>query len=169
VGSINDVIDVLRQAPTNVDRGTLFEKLMVRYFELDRSGCDAGEPSVIARTRLRGSMKFGSHCTLSRYQAASRKRLVPYSSVGRVQKLHGSSGTSVMRTLFDPLTISTLIGGGERQRKTATGPRPRARRVVCLLRPGQRCARNVGSGSCSGRVGSLAIAVPPRFRHSSLR
>jgi predicted helicase len=35
VGSINDVIDVLRQAPTNVDRGTLFEKLMVRYFELD--------------------------------------------------------------------------------------------------------------------------------------
>jgi predicted helicase len=35
VGSINDVIDVLRQAPTNVDRGTLFEKLMVRYFQLD--------------------------------------------------------------------------------------------------------------------------------------
>lgn len=35
MGSINDVIDVLRQAPTNVDRGTLFEKLMVRYFELD--------------------------------------------------------------------------------------------------------------------------------------
>ena len=35
MGSINDVIDVLRQAPINVDRGTLFEKLMVRYFELD--------------------------------------------------------------------------------------------------------------------------------------
>ena len=35
MGSINDVIDVLRQAPTNVDRGTLFEKLMVRYVELD--------------------------------------------------------------------------------------------------------------------------------------
>lgn len=35
MGSINDVIDVLRQAPTNVDRGTLFEKLMVRYFQLD--------------------------------------------------------------------------------------------------------------------------------------
>jgi len=35
VGSINDVIDALRQAPTNFDRGTLFEKLMVRYFQLD--------------------------------------------------------------------------------------------------------------------------------------
>lgn len=35
MGSINDVIGVLRQAPTNVDRGTLFEKLMLRYFELD--------------------------------------------------------------------------------------------------------------------------------------
>ena len=35
MGSINDVIDVLRQAPSNVDRGTLSEKLMVRYFQLD--------------------------------------------------------------------------------------------------------------------------------------
>jgi predicted helicase len=35
MGSINDVIDVLRREPTNVDRGTLFEKLMVRYFQLD--------------------------------------------------------------------------------------------------------------------------------------
>lgn len=35
VGSINDVIDAFRRAPTNVDRGTLFEKLMVRFFELD--------------------------------------------------------------------------------------------------------------------------------------
>ena len=35
MGSINDVIDALRQAPTNVDRGLLFERLMVRYFELD--------------------------------------------------------------------------------------------------------------------------------------
>jgi predicted helicase len=35
MGSINDVIDAFRQAPTNVDRGTLFEKLMVRFFELD--------------------------------------------------------------------------------------------------------------------------------------
>ncbi|GLP79750.1 hypothetical protein TUM20984_11700 [Mycobacterium antarcticum] len=35
MGSINDVIDAFREAPTNVDRGTLFEKLMVRFFELD--------------------------------------------------------------------------------------------------------------------------------------
>ena len=35
MGSINDVIDALRKAPTNVERGTLFEKLMVRYFQLD--------------------------------------------------------------------------------------------------------------------------------------
>ena len=35
MGSINEVIAALRQAPTNVDRGTLFEQLMVRYFQLD--------------------------------------------------------------------------------------------------------------------------------------
>lgn len=35
MGSINDVIDAFRRAPTNVDRGTLFEQLMVRFFELD--------------------------------------------------------------------------------------------------------------------------------------
>ncbi len=35
LGSINDVIEAFRRAPTNVDRGTLFEKLMVRFFELD--------------------------------------------------------------------------------------------------------------------------------------
>ena len=35
VGSINDVIEAFRRAPTNFDRGTLFEHLMVRYFQLD--------------------------------------------------------------------------------------------------------------------------------------
>ncbi|ORV49990.1 hypothetical protein AWC02_05265 [Mycolicibacter engbaekii] len=35
MGSIHDVIEVLRQAPSNSERGTEFEKLMVRYFELD--------------------------------------------------------------------------------------------------------------------------------------
>lgn len=35
MGSINDVIEAFRRASTNVDRGTLFEKLMVRFFELD--------------------------------------------------------------------------------------------------------------------------------------
>ncbi|OBK87639.1 DEAD/DEAH box helicase [Mycolicibacter sinensis] len=35
MGSIHDVIEVLRQAPSNSERGTQFEKLMVRYFELD--------------------------------------------------------------------------------------------------------------------------------------
>ena len=35
MGSISDVLAALRQAPTNVDRGTLFEQLMVRYFQLD--------------------------------------------------------------------------------------------------------------------------------------
>ena len=34
MGSISDVLAALRQAPTNVDRGTLFEQLMVRYFQL---------------------------------------------------------------------------------------------------------------------------------------
>ncbi|MGV0838524.1 DEAD/DEAH box helicase [Mycolicibacterium thermoresistibile] len=35
MGSVHDVIEAFRKAPTNVDRGTLFEKLMVRYFKLD--------------------------------------------------------------------------------------------------------------------------------------
>lgn len=35
MGSIHEVIEVLRQAPSNSERGTEFEKLMVRYFELD--------------------------------------------------------------------------------------------------------------------------------------
>lgn len=35
MGSIHDVIDAFRRAPTNVDRDILFEQLMVRFFELD--------------------------------------------------------------------------------------------------------------------------------------
>ncbi|RPA06197.1 DEAD/DEAH box helicase [Gordonia sp. OPL2] len=35
MGSIHEVIDAFRQAPSNSERGTKFEKLMVRYFELD--------------------------------------------------------------------------------------------------------------------------------------
>ena len=35
VGSINDVIEAFRRAPTNYDRGALFERLMLRYFQLD--------------------------------------------------------------------------------------------------------------------------------------
>lgn len=35
MGSIHDVIEAFRQAPSNTERGTKFEKLMVRYFELD--------------------------------------------------------------------------------------------------------------------------------------
>ena len=35
MGSINDVIDAFRQEPSNSERGTKFEKFMVRYFELD--------------------------------------------------------------------------------------------------------------------------------------
>jgi len=35
VGTIHEVIDAFRQAPSNSERGTKFEKLMVRYFELD--------------------------------------------------------------------------------------------------------------------------------------
>lgn len=35
MGSINDVIEAFRHAPTNYDRGALFERLMVRYFQLD--------------------------------------------------------------------------------------------------------------------------------------
>ena len=36
MGSINDVIEAFRRAPTNVDRGALFEKLMVRFFSRAR-------------------------------------------------------------------------------------------------------------------------------------
>jgi predicted helicase len=35
MGSVHDVIEAFRQAPSNSERGTKFEKLMVRYFELD--------------------------------------------------------------------------------------------------------------------------------------
>lgn len=35
MGSIHQVIEALRQAPSNSERGTKFEQLMVRYFELD--------------------------------------------------------------------------------------------------------------------------------------
>ena len=35
MGSINDVIEAFRHAPTNYDRGALFERLMWRYFQLD--------------------------------------------------------------------------------------------------------------------------------------
>ena len=35
MASVHDVIEAFRQAPTNVERGTKFEQLMVRYFELD--------------------------------------------------------------------------------------------------------------------------------------
>ena len=35
MGSIHEVIDAPRQEPSNSERGTKFEKLMVRYFELD--------------------------------------------------------------------------------------------------------------------------------------
>src|SRR5690625_4171266 len=35
MSTFHEVIDVLRKAPSNSERGTLFEKLMVRYFELD--------------------------------------------------------------------------------------------------------------------------------------
>ncbi|MDX2358946.1 DEAD/DEAH box helicase [Dietzia sp. PP-33] len=35
MASVHEVIEAFRQAPTNVERGTKFEQLMVRYFELD--------------------------------------------------------------------------------------------------------------------------------------
>lgn len=35
MGSIHEVIEAFRKAPSNSERGTKFEKLMVRYFELD--------------------------------------------------------------------------------------------------------------------------------------
>ena len=35
MGSVHEVIEALRKAPSNSERGTKFEKLMVRYFELD--------------------------------------------------------------------------------------------------------------------------------------
>lgn len=34
-GSVHDVIEAFRQAPSNSERGTKFEQLMVRYFQLD--------------------------------------------------------------------------------------------------------------------------------------
>jgi len=35
MGSLNDVIEAFRNAPSNSERGTKFEKVMVRYFQLD--------------------------------------------------------------------------------------------------------------------------------------
>lgn len=35
MGSVHEVIEVFRAEPTNAERGTKFEQLMVRYFELD--------------------------------------------------------------------------------------------------------------------------------------
>lgn len=35
MGSIHEVMDAFRKAPSNSERGTKFEKLMVRYFDLD--------------------------------------------------------------------------------------------------------------------------------------
>lgn len=35
MASVHEVIEAFRQAPTNVERGTKFEQLMVRYLELD--------------------------------------------------------------------------------------------------------------------------------------
>ena len=35
MASVHEVIEAFREAPTNVERGTKFEQLMVRYFELD--------------------------------------------------------------------------------------------------------------------------------------
>ncbi len=35
MASVHDVIEALRREPTNSERGTAFERLMVRYFELD--------------------------------------------------------------------------------------------------------------------------------------
>lgn len=35
MGTIHEVIEAFREAPSNSERGTKFEKLMVRYFELD--------------------------------------------------------------------------------------------------------------------------------------
>ncbi|MFZ2240803.1 MAG: DEAD/DEAH box helicase [Gordonia amarae] len=35
MGSVHEVIEAFRKAPSNSERGTLFEKLMVRYFQLD--------------------------------------------------------------------------------------------------------------------------------------
>jgi predicted helicase len=35
MGSVHDVIEAFRQEPSNSERGTKFEQLMVRYFELD--------------------------------------------------------------------------------------------------------------------------------------
>ncbi len=35
MGSVHEVIEAFREAPSNSKRGTKFEKLMVRNFELD--------------------------------------------------------------------------------------------------------------------------------------
>lgn len=35
MGLIHEVMDAFREAPSNSERGTKFEKLMVRYFDLD--------------------------------------------------------------------------------------------------------------------------------------
>jgi predicted helicase len=35
MGSVHEVIEAFRDEPSNLERGTKFEQLMVRYFELD--------------------------------------------------------------------------------------------------------------------------------------
>ncbi|GAB88168.1 DEAD/DEAH box helicase [Gordonia rhizosphera] len=74
MGSIHQVIEAFRQAPSNSERGTKFEKLMVRYFELDPTMSQqydqvwrwidwpdrAGKPDtgidLVARTRDTGAL-----------------------------------------------------------------------------------------------------------------
>lgn len=35
MASVHEVIEALRKAPSNAERGAKFERLMVRYFQLD--------------------------------------------------------------------------------------------------------------------------------------
>ena len=58
MASVHEVIEAFRQAPRNAERGTKFEQLMVRYFELDpmlgassTTRCGAGSTGRSARAR----------------------------------------------------------------------------------------------------------------------
>lgn len=64
MGSINDIIDALRKAPTNVDRGTLFEKLTVRFLNSTLPGSavrDGVALDRVARWQLQTQHRIGPH------------------------------------------------------------------------------------------------------------
>jgi hypothetical protein len=60
MGSIHEVMEVFREAPSNSERGTKFEKLMVRYFGLGPTAVSAVRRGVVM-DRLAGTERQARH------------------------------------------------------------------------------------------------------------